>query len=316
MNGTFLYPESGISPHNVHKTWAMTVCKNIIETPMGVGRFDVNQIPDSDFLIIESLYSLPFAKRYKQKYPRCKIISIIADTSFWGERHNLRRMLFYRLYLRWVDGFIAVSEKIRNDAKRYTRAPVVVVRPFIANKISVVRKKLNRSVLFIGNATEEKGFRHAIEALKRLPQFDLYLVGTCDKKIDMAVVANYKNIHVEGAVPSLKKYFASCTYYLHPADFDPSPVTVWEAMYAGLIPIISKNVGQSELFDEKLRMLLLEDTRPETIAAKLAELDKLPFKEKKALMRACSCLASKYTKEKNVPKFKTTFIKLLKAIGR
>ena len=87
---TFLYPASPISPHYAHLTWAKSLNARIIKTPMGFRFFDNNKIPDSDILLLESLYCLPFAKRYKQKInPQCKIISIIADTSFWKEKSML-----------------------------------------------------------------------------------------------------------------------------------------------------------------------------------------------------------------------------------
>lgn len=314
--GTFLYPASAISPHRVHKTWAMSVCQRAVETPMGIGKFDVGEIPESDFLLLESLYCLPFAKKYKGAHPACKIISIIADTSFWDKKLTLQRRLFYKLYLGSVDSFIAVSDRVKNDIRNRSERPAVVVRPFLVNKYVKRTPSFGKNVLFIGNTTEEKGFGHAIEAAKLLPAFNLYLVGTCQKKIPSSVGRKYKNIHIEGVVPSLNAYLEKCAYYLHPADFDPSPVTVWEAMYAGLIPVVSKNVGQAELFKGELKCLVLEDTRPETIVAKLLELDALSKKEKKALVVACRRLASHFTEEKSVRAFKKTFAELLGSIVR
>jgi glycosyltransferase involved in cell wall biosynthesis len=311
MRATFLYPTSGISPHYVHEAWAMSVCEKTVKTPMGIGKFDIGQIPESDVLLLESLYCLPFAARYKKAHPTCKIISIIADTSFWEKKLTLARKLFYKLYLRHVAGFIAVSDRIRKDAHSYTGKPVITVRPFLVNKYAIGKRKFNKNILFIGNDTMEKGFLKAIEAVKSLPDFDLYLVGTCSKKIPNRE-STYNNIHVEGKVPSLKKYFKNCTYYVHPADFDPSPVTVWEAMYAGLIPIISEDVGQSELFNGMLKRLVLHDVKPETIRDKLIELDKLSPQEKARIIVACRMLAMNYTEKKSVSEFGRAVSKVMK----
>lgn len=301
MRGTFLYPDSGISPHHVHKTWAMSICQTMLKTPLGIGKFDINQIPESDVIVIESLYCLPFAKKYKKLHPNCKIISIIADTSFWKEKLTIARKLFYRLNLSSVDAFITVSERIKGDIQNHIDKPVIVVRPFLVNRYSTRKKQFTKNVLFIGNDALEKGFLTAIKAVKNLPDFNLYLIGTCYKKISATEI---KNIHVEGKVPALRKYFDLCSYYIHPAEFDPSPVTIWEAMYAGLIPIISKHVGQCELFTGILKQLILEDTEPKTIVAKLMEIDKLTPKEKTNMTKACKKLASNFIETKSVPEFK------------
>lgn len=311
MRGAFLYPKSGISPHFVHRAWAMSVCKSIIETPMGFGKFDISKIPYSDFIIIESLYCAPFAKKYKKLHPKCKIISLVADTSFWEKKCGLMRNMYYKIYLKSIDGFVAVSERIATDAKKIIRKPVIVVRPFLVNKYSAKKGEFGKKILFVGNSSEEKGFGNAIKAMETLPNFDLYLVGTCYKKISKK---HKINVHVECVVPSLNKYFNSSTYYLHPADFDPSPVTVWEAMHAGLIPIITKDVGQSELFIGQMAKLVIKNNKPETIAEKLRELDNLPFLKKKELVKICRKIASNYTREKSVKEFKKKFKELIEKI--
>lgn len=307
MKSTFLYADSGISPHYVHKTWAMSICNSIVKTPMGIGKFDINIIPDSDLLIIESLYCLPFAKKYKKKNPNCKIVAMVADTSFWKKRLSLGRRIYYKLYMDAVDGFIAVSNRIKTDIKSYINKPVVVVRPFLVNKH---KKKLvfNKNILFIGNDSIEKGFNYAIEAVEKLPEFELFLVGTCSKK---AKKVENKNIHIEGKVTSLKKYLDKCTYYIHPADFDPSPVVVWEAMYAGLIPIVTNDIGQSEVFTGRLGKLILKNNQPETVRAKILELDNLSKTQKKAILKNCKKISVIYTEKNSVKDFKKSLNKLL-----
>ncbi len=313
MKCTFLYPDSPKSPHYVHKSWAESVSKKYIKTPLGFGFFNTNIIPESDVLILESLYCLPFARKYKKNNPNCKIIVIIADTSFWNKKLSISRKIFYKIYLKHVDGFITVSNRIKKDVENYTKKPVIVVRPFIVNKYSLDRKCFNKNIVFIGNDSKEKGFLYAVNAMKYLEDFDLYLVGSCCKKVDNSLVSN--NIHKEGSVKSIKKYFQLNTYYIHPADFDPSPVVVWEAMHAGLIPIISKDVGQSEVLNGTLKSLVLTDVNPETIAKRVKDIDKLSEKEKKNIINKCKEIASNYTKEKSIYEFKVKFKELLNLIN-
>lgn len=309
MKITFLYPASGISPHPAHLAWAKSIGARVVETPMGVGFFDFNKLRGSDLLLLESLYCAPFARRYKKKNPDCKIICIIADTSFWSERLGILRKMFYWRYLPLVDGFVAVSNRIKRDIQNYVNRPAVVVRPFFVNKFRPRKREFNRRVLFIGNEAEEKGFKYLIKSMKHLPDFELFLVGDCCKKIR----TREPNVHVEGRVPSLKPYFEKCSFYAHPADFDPCPVVVWEAMYAGLIPIISDGVGQSELFKGALKKLVVTKTDPQTIADKVRQIYNLP--RKPALIKKCQKLSEEYSREESVGAFKKSFMQLLRELS-
>ncbi len=304
MRTTFLYPASGISPHYAHLTWAKSVGAKVVETPMGMGPFDYGKIEGSELLLLESLYCAPFARKYKKRNPDCKVACIIADTSFWSERLGVLRRMFYWRYLGYVDGFVAVSERIKRDIQGYIDRPVVVVRPFPVNKFSPKRREFNRKVLFVGNEVEAKGFGYLVKSMDHLPDFELFLVGDCCEKIR----TKKANVHAEGRVPSLRPYFEECSVYAHPADFDPCPSAVWEAMYAGLIPVISDGVGQSELFKGDLKKLVLKKNDPKSIAEKIKEV--YAISGKKGLIEKCERLSNEYTKEKSVRCFKRSFSQL------
>lgn len=308
---TFLFPSSPKSPHFVHFIWAKSVCSNFVRTPMGFGIFDMKKIPKSDVLLLESLYCLPIAKKYKKKInPSCKVISIIADTAFWRKKLSVARRVYYKLYIKCIDGFIAVSKRIKNDILNYINKPVKVVRPFLVNRFEIKKSKFKKTILFIGNETKEKGFLELIEAMNFLPDFKLFLVGDCYKRISKTPV----NVYVEGKVLTLKKYFKLCSYYVHPAYFDPCPVTVFEAMYAGLIPIITKDVGQSELLGKDLSQLILKNNKPELIAEKILEIHSYPLYKKQKIVRKCKKIAKKYTKERSIKNFKKIFYQLLEEV--
>jgi len=309
MNITFMYPASGISPHPAHLAWAKSIGSHVVETPMGIGFFDLNKLRGSDLLLLESLYCAPFAKRYKRKNPNCKIVCIIADTSFWGKKLSIFRRAYYKLYLGCVDGFIAVSNRIKRDIQNYIDRPVVVVRPFPVNKFRPRKHGFNKKILFIGNKAKEKGYSYLAKSMNYLPDFELFLVGDCCKKIR----TKKANVHVEGTVPSLKPYFEKCSIYAHPADFDPCPSVVWETMYAGLIPIISRGVGQSELFRGGLKRLVLSKNDPKSIANKITEIYNI--KNKRRLVEKCKRLSEEHTKEKSIKRFKKSFSQLINELS-
>lgn len=305
---TFLYPASGISPHPAHLIWARSMGAKVVETPMGIGPFDYGKLKGSDILLIESLYCAPFARRYKKENPECKVISIIADTSFWRERLSILRKIFYWRYLPCVDGFIAVSERIKRDIQSYVKRPVEVVRPFSVNKFRPKKRGFEKRILFIGNEAKEKGYLNLVRAMDHLPDFELFLVGDCCRKVR----SKEPNVHLEGRAPSLEPYFEKCSIYAHPADFDPCPVVVWEAMYAGLIPIITRGVGQSELFNGSLKTLVLEDNDPKSIADKILEVYSAP--DRRELIKKCMRLSENHTKEKSTKRFRKSFYQLLREL--
>ena len=320
--GCFLYPAKGEwpCPHPCHKAWAMGVCKYIKETPKGVGRMK-EDIPDGcDFIIMESLYSLPYAVRYKRMHPWCKVISIIADTSFLPQRLTVLRWAYYWYAgLSGVDAFICESNRIAKDCYNYMNngsfmRPIYLMRPFMAVEHKVKPgKKFGKGMLFVGGRQKEKRMDAAINAMEYLPgDFYLGLIGSCCEYLPklMATHDGFIRVLSLGRVPSLKKYFDDATYYIHPADFDSCPTAVWEAMYAGLIPIVTADVGNSEVFDGVLKRLVLDDNHPKTIAAKVLEIDALSLNTKKAIRRECIRVASVYMKSKSVSEFKALFNKI------
>lgn len=327
LKGMHLYPEHGEPPcpHTAFVAWSKSIGCKLHETPKGFGKMKKPIPKGMDFLLLESLYCLPSAADYKNKNPDCRIIAIIADTSFLQERLSLLRRLYYWLYLDNVDAFIPQSKRIADDIKRYYGCcdygmcpiPIFVCRPFFVNKCEPKRnKEYCNGLLFIGNAVKEKGSREAADAMEFLPDFRLKLVGSCAPEGMYRASKNSDiiNVFAFGKVPSLKPHFDDATYLLHPSSFDPSPVVVWEAMYAGLLPIITRDVGQAELFKDKLQVLLLDDNKPETIAKKVKELHALPKKEKDELRRLCRKLVLQYTEEKSINKFKEVFDAVWKCI--
>jgi glycosyltransferase involved in cell wall biosynthesis len=164
-------------------------------------------------------------------------------------------------------------------------------------------------LLFIGHEPEEKGYKYLVRAMEFLPDFELFLVGSCCKNVK----TKKKNVHLEGRVPSLKKYFERCSIYVHPADFEPFGVAPLEAMYAGLIPIISKDVGLGEMFDRKLAgLLVLKSNDPQEIAKKVREIYNL--KNKAQIIQKCRDLAKGWTKERSLKLFKKSFSDVMSKI--
>jgi len=86
-------------------------------------------------------------------------------------------------------------------------------------------------------------------------------------------------------------------------------------MYAGLIPIITKDVGQAKILEENgLNELILKNNKPKTIVEKILEIDNKSLAWKRKISRKCREIASRYTKEKQMKKFRDAFIRLIELL--
>ena len=236
-------------PHKVHGAFAQTVTNNWYRYGDNQPEIIKNLIKSIfdrksyDVILVEGGLGLPHAVLKKIKHPETKIILLYADTLLYDlpKMNLLKRKTVERL-LSYVDGFIAISPLNKRIAsKLYQNKPIYYVYPYGSNNSFEIDCDLeSHDLLFIGNHEMCKRFDLLVDAVKILNdqghEYNLYLVGSCVSKIDV----DYPWLHKEGFQEDLNKYFKHCSMYVHPADFDSCPVTVFEAMSSGLIPIITR----------------------------------------------------------------------------
>lgn len=244
------------------------------------------------------------------KHPEGKKIILIAeDTLFKMETMNSIKKNFLVKLFASADGFMAISDLCRNMLLGYVKKPVRVAYPFPHKEFFHVRSDIkSKKILFIGRNDKTKGFPELVDAVKILrkndPEWKLFLVGECSK-----AVKKEDGIHPLGFVRDIEPYMKSCAYYVHPAHFDPCPATVFEAMNAGMITVISDNIGHAGIFrNNGLDSLILDDSKPETIARKLEDLSR---KNNKKLSIKLRNLSKKYRENKMIKIFKEEFESLL-----
>jgi len=82
---------------------------------------------------------------------------------------------------------------------------------------------------------------------------------------------------------------------------------------AGIIPIISNNIGQTKLFNDLgLDFLILKNTESQTIATKIMDVYK---RDKVKISRKVKEISSKFIEEKRIKMFKKEFSLLLNDLG-
>lgn len=312
------------TPHHSHAGFAKSINADFIYyNPYNLPTFltpiylilGYDKIKNYNILFLESGSCLPLASSLKIRNKNLKIIMLVMDPIV----HNLffiKKKFLLFLIKKYVDGIIAVSNYIKKLViKNGIKCPIRVAYPYAYKIYRNCKPRLeNKNILFIGHARKTKGYMKLLEAFKLLKKRDsewnLYLVGDCYKHIK----ERFDGLHVEGRVKNLEKYFNICSLYVHPADFDPCPVSVWEAMSAGLIPILTKNVGNSEVLEENgLKELIIENNDPVNIANKIEEI--FYSNNKKEISHLCRKIANDFTESKRKYMFRNEFFRLLDDIN-
>ncbi|OYT42031.1 MAG: hypothetical protein B6U78_02275 [Candidatus Aenigmarchaeota archaeon ex4484_224] len=313
MKIAFLYPNSPISPHKVHLAWALSIGAKPIKTPKGIGKFDVEKLKNFDILFLESLYCLPFASKAKKKNSDLKIVSLIADTSFYPEKLSLARRLYFKFSrLDLVDAYITISERIRKYIISYTgNRKVVVVRPFSELKFSKkefnekMKRGFEKKAGLIGNKYKVEGMRIVEKMSKDMKDWDFYLAGSGSN-----FFKNTKNLFVLGWVRNQKDFFKKISFYLHPIKIEPFSVSSLEAMRIGSFPLIYKEAGILEIVPKKVKQFIeVKKLNEREFEKKLKERFKDERKSKKILKELYK-LSLKFRKEESVKEFKRKFWKL------
>jgi glycosyltransferase involved in cell wall biosynthesis len=312
-------------PHKVHGKFADTVTDNwyrygdnypeIIKN-LVLSVFDKSSY---DVILVEGGLGLPHAVIKKIKNNETRIILLNADTLLYDLPHmNPIKKWVIKFLLSYVDGFIAISPLNKRITSQYfPEKPIYYVYPYGSHNSFEINCNLNsKDLLFIGNTESCKRFDLLVDAVEILNKqgndFNLYLVGSCV----MSVNSDFTWLHKEGYQERLEKYLETCSMYVHPADFDSCPVTVFESMSSGLIPIITDNVGEADILKEKgLGFLVLESNHPKKIADKILEIHNRDVKWKEDVSRRCKEISAAYNEETQSKEFKKVFLKLIEDLN-
>ncbi len=163
---------------------------------------------------------------------------------------------------RGVDGIIAVSDFV----KEYLRpifgdtVPIRVAHPYIQpdlyDSLGSVEPNLNEKIaVTIGRATRYKGVDLLVDAWpavrERHPGAELHVVG----KGHPESFEDTDGVTVHGFVEDIADVYTNAGLYVQPSRIDPFPVTVLEALRAGVPTVVTESTGsRSEIkeIDERL----------------------------------------------------------------
>ena len=116
-----------------------------------------------------------------------------------------------------------------------------------AEKIKLGLNSLQPTVLFVGSGFARKGAFELLQAINRLPEFQLMIVGH-DKQLAklnkrVKTLKLEKKVLVLGAQRDIKNYLAAADLFCLPSLYDPLPNAVLEALCSALPVIVTDAVG-------------------------------------------------------------------------
>lgn len=243
--------------------------------------------------------------------------------------------------IRNIDGIISDSQLTRELAQKYTKVPNEVGYPYAdVNKFLPIKPNLNsHNAAYVGRLSKHKGADLLINAFKlvkeKFPDFTLYLCGFFGKEkklkveiegkemvfpappieIDMKLITTIKKtrgVRTLGFHPYPEKIMGKCSVYVNAARIEPFGINVIEAMCAGLIPVVSRNVGTKEVVRE-LDPSLVVDLNSAKIAEKVIEIFEMPHHKKLKLSERAKEIGSRFTKERALKDFEYKFWKVVRA---
>lgn len=130
------------------------------------------------------------------------------------------------------------------DTSAFTPTPVA---DKAAEKTKIGLNPQLPTVLFVGSGFARKGAFELLEAINRLPDFQLIIVGH-DKqlaKLNKRVKALQlvKRVLVTGPQPNVKPFLAAADLFCLPSLYDPLPNAVLEALCSALPVVVTNAVG-------------------------------------------------------------------------
>lgn len=278
-----------------------------------VGKLNSFLIPQDSAYLCNGAFEL-YPVYYRR--PNAKIVTMMKELTFWAfDSFSEYKQRFLKKLFSVNTGIITDTKMMKSLIERHINTQIEVVNPFCAQPFLDNKPKLDsKKIIFIGSfESPNKGYRELIEAFRLLreedDEWELYMVGKggtdfVKERMDGLFITNY--------VASLKPYLSKCSIYIHPAHFEPFGVTVLEAMSAGLMPIVTRMTGVSEVLEKnKLSELIVKAPEPRLLKERIVEVYNYSMaKKRKFSAKSKSIVKDGYLEKDGVKNFKKKFEKI------
>ena len=136
-----------------------------------------------------------------------------------------------------ADRVVVNSHLVRSEVMELYGLPekrLHLVRNVVDSERFCPRKKSDVStVVFPGGGVARKGLRVAVEAMRRVPDADLVVMGEVPRMLQAWAKSTYPRVRFLGRVDDPERVIGSAHALVLPTMYDPSSNAVLEAMSAG-----------------------------------------------------------------------------------
>lgn len=306
----FLYYD----PHPVHEKMASYVNAEMVQCETGNPLARIRAGRSHDFgdrpVILEGGVPLAEGAVLKTLGTSGPIIALGADSTYHDivdpmpSRSRTSR-LTHRVAHRFVDGTIAVSERIATISERLTDGPVRVTHPFVESErysqLQDTEPSLDGSqILCVGKYREKNGQDILVDALSHVDSnVTVDFVGP-----DTDEIAETERITTHGFVSEqrLLALFESASLLVFPAPVGAFPVATLEGLCAGLPVVTTSGVGTATLI-RGVDGRLIADPTPAAIARSINWYFSCSDDQRRDLSRRAACYGSGFDEESGLAAF-------------
>jgi glycosyltransferase involved in cell wall biosynthesis len=271
------------------------------------GRFDCVVVPP---------YSLALGYWVKRWSPRTRLILMNGDSFFWGYQkmsHLGRR--YFDVYLRSLDGILSNSRLVDALARQVCGAPTRVFRPFLDSSFFAEINPNAADVAIVGWFEAHKAFPDAVDVHAQAGQQTalgkLTIIGDGPQRAAIAERARtVPGVEMLGALDrtGIQRCLSRTLILLHLADNEAWGVVVWEAAAAGVIPVVTDQVGAAEYLPQWL--VVSAANRRAEAAAVVQRIVAMDADERVALRRQLQTIAGQFVREPCIAAFRQSFTEL------
>nr|WP_246403612.1 glycosyltransferase family 4 protein [Halobellus ruber] len=225
--------------------------------------------------------------------------------------------LAHRVSLPFVDGTLAVSERIATLAQRYSGGPVRIIHPFVQSDRYERLRGLDTTpegnrILCVGKYRSKNGQDILLDAISRVD---------ADVRVDFAgpdteQITEQGNIHSHGFVSEEKLYelFRSAALIVFPAPVGAFPVITLEGLCAGLPVVVTSRIGTATLI-RGIDGRLIADPTAEDLARAIRWYFKLSPEIREELAQRADQLGVGFRESEGLETFGFEFARLLRDVG-
>jgi glycosyltransferase involved in cell wall biosynthesis len=218
--------------------------------------------------------------------------------------------LIEKINIRKAKRIIALNE----EEKRYYEKKIktfLVGNGVDLERFKPIKKKKGKNIVYIGRLSREKGVDKVILALKKLPEFNLIIVGEGPERKKLEELSQEQsNVNFVGFRENVERYLDKADYFIMNSSFEVFSFALIEALSAGKI-VLSTNVGNApEIIHEGKNGFLLKNSKEETLIKKFKEISKR--KDLKKISENARKTAKKFSWKKRTEEIESVYGEVLK----